>query len=119
TAVPLLLFTGARLARRALSRREPPDNEDGRKKRGNEEPLLENLHGCKYSSPACVMQTVDLGNGSRLMSYTMAQRIGRYEILDTIGTKATGHVYLARDPSAGRDVALETIELAGPRGEEA
>lgn len=52
------------------------------------------------------------------MSYTMAQHIGRYEIVSTIGKGAAGSVYLAREPETGGSVAVETVELEGPRADE-
>ncbi len=40
-------------------------------------------------------------------------RRGRYRIVDQIGRGSTGPVYLARDLTAGRDVALKTLNDAG------
>ena len=40
-----------------------------------------------------------------------ATRIGRYEILDTLGRGAMGVVYLARDPIIDRPIALKTLRV--------
>ena len=41
----------------------------------------------------------------------MAERIGKYEIVRTLGKGATAVVYLAHDPEFGRDVALKLIRF--------
>ncbi len=39
----------------------------------------------------------------------MIEKVGKYEILGKIGEGATATVYLARDPFAGRDVAVKVF----------
>lgn len=44
------------------------------------------------------------------------QRIGRFEIVRTLGTGAEGTVYLASDPHLGRQVALKTLLVGAKSG---
>ena len=46
------------------------------------------------------------------MSEVMTSRIGRFEILDTLGDTVAGHRFRAYDPATNRDVALETFRLS-------
>ena len=39
----------------------------------------------------------------------MPDKIGRYEIIKTIGQGAMGLVYMAKDPAIDRTVAIKTI----------
>ena len=41
----------------------------------------------------------------------MAEKIGKYEIIRTLGKGATAIVYLCRDPDADREVAVKVILL--------
>ena len=43
------------------------------------------------------------------MSKPLPERIGKYPVLRQIGSGATSKVYLARDPFAGRDVAIKVF----------
>jgi hypothetical protein len=52
------------------------------------------------------------------MSYTMAQRIGRFELTETIAQRGASTVFLGRDLESGKAVAVEVIDIAGPRAEE-
>jgi serine/threonine protein kinase len=45
-------------------------------------------------------------------------RLGKYEILRTLGQGATATVYLARDPFAGREVAVKAIHAAAFGGDQ-
>src|SRR4051794_8092720 len=49
----------------------------------------------------------------------MAEKIGRFEILDKIGDGALGSVYRAQDPTVGRTVALKTLRVDARLGPEA
>jgi serine/threonine protein kinase len=46
------------------------------------------------------------------------ERLGKYEILRTLGQGATATVYLARDPFAGREVAVKAIRAAAFGGDQ-
>ncbi len=40
-------------------------------------------------------------------------KVGRYEVIDTIGAGGMGAVYLARDPELGREVAVKVVRRHG------
>ena len=46
----------------------------------------------------------------------MPSRIGPYSILDSLGRGGMGEVFLAKDPSCGRELGLEA-DPARPEGE--
>jgi tRNA A-37 threonylcarbamoyl transferase component Bud32 len=49
----------------------------------------------------------------------MLQRLGKFEILKRLGQGAMGEVYLGKDPSIGREVAIKTIHREAAQGAEA
>ena len=50
-------------------------------------------------------------SGRRGLFQPVMDRIGRYEIVRELGHGAMGVVYLAVDPTIGRQVAIKTIKL--------
>ncbi|HTL97727.1 MAG TPA: serine/threonine-protein kinase [Holophagaceae bacterium] len=49
----------------------------------------------------------------------MLHRLGKYELLGSLGQGAMGEVFLAKDPAIGRRVAIKTILAASSAGEDA
>ena len=49
----------------------------------------------------------------------MREKIGKFEIIRLLGQGAMGKVFLGRDPSLGREVAVKTIRLGSAFGAEA
>lgn len=49
----------------------------------------------------------------------MRERLGKFEVIRLLGKGAMGEVYLGRDPSLGREVALKVITSGSAFGEEA
>ena len=43
------------------------------------------------------------------------EKIGKYEIIRTLGKGATAVVYLARDPGNGQEVAVKLIRFGGDK----
>ena len=55
----------------------------------------------------------------RPLRVNMPKRIGKYDILRTLGQGAMGEVYLAHHPTMDREVAIKTILPSAAKGEEA
>lgn len=49
----------------------------------------------------------------------MFSRLGKFEIIRSLGQGAMGEVFLARDPAIGREVAVKTILASSTAGDEA
>jgi len=53
-----------------------------------------------------------------MTSFSPGQRIGPYEVLDTLGAGGMGEVYKARDPRLGREVAIKVLPASFARDPE-
>ena len=47
----------------------------------------------------------------------MFSRLGKYELLGSLGQGAIGEVFLAKDPAIGRTLAVKTILASSTAGE--
>ena len=45
------------------------------------------------------------------MKFELQEQLGKYPLIRQIGSGATSSVYLARDPFAGRDVAIKVFHF--------
>jgi eukaryotic-like serine/threonine-protein kinase len=67
--------------------------------------LLRKLTRIERAAPTAAGLTVAVENGDSL------RQLGRYELIEEIGSGTTGRVWLACDPKIGRRVAIKAIDL--------
>ena len=67
------------------------------------------LESAGSGSPRMVSSGNESAEDRDEASLTPGQRLGRYEVLDLIGTGGMGRVYRALDSSLGREVAIKTL----------
>ena len=85
---------------------------------GNSTPVISSGYPLSVSPPlrACcvLLLTQEYRQWSLRRQIAMPAKIGRFEIVSELAKSASGAVYKANDPSAGRTVALKTIVLDLP-----
>jgi eukaryotic-like serine/threonine-protein kinase len=67
--------------------------------------LLRKLIRVERAAPIAPVPTGAIGNSDS------RRQLGRYELIEEIGSGSTGRVWLARDPKIGRTVAIKAIDL--------
>src|SRR5436853_2086099 len=85
---------------------------------GNSTPVISSGYPLRVSPPlrACcvLLLTQEYRQWSLRRQIAMPAKIGRFEIVTELAKSASGAVYKANDPGAGRTVALKTIRLDLP-----